>query len=1046
MKDIIAKLTAIEGKKQLNESSIQGNQEQHDDGDINQLDWYRDLKSKTQKSRWEEDTRGLDQPPAPIGEAGGISELSKVYPDSRAGVVEYMQYGYDKRFLKKLDLPTCKIHADPSVEGVWAVDSMASGFRCIIYLAGYKDPWGKIRDHNDNEEGGFTMSYMKKLVERDTLNPRLMNQWAKCGSLDPDDMAKLMEYYSQNYGIDEASLSGPTQKYNEPDEDYNDGDPESDNYCDNCGENFPMSYDSCPNCTEVDEGIVDTVKGAYRKYKRGAEASDKGWSKFGDILRAGNDEVEGRKAVRNANRYYNLTNKQKGSHTAGGFPRTSVPGRPSVDEAADDWKDSAGAVAGAITHRITRQRLDLLRQYGPEAVMNAIDEVAEFVGDVEEIGSSDVSAWVKSVERALASFAKTGGMVEGDSGWDEEDEPGWLTHPEDERDPDTMRGGHDDLATRDIDEANTIIEPHSMGMPSVADNKKWKVTWWVEEKSYGIAPGREYEECDIVTAPTADEAFRIVKSRPKQTGRMRYGFNVVPAQEKDLEEGAKVDRMVGHIKKSEKKLGKSSKDAENIAWATANKRGMLDNKNKKTEGKNMTKNTIKESVDFGNASPELIKILRHFGKEVADFQQGGELHDNLYDALYDYYFDDMPYGTKKARTGDPYEWIADRLDRDMGTSKSIEGFGTTYFPGDDVEEGAAGDIMPLEAVGDIHPAEQSLYQDAIGDVEDPDGFNYNSRGEWVGSSGEYDAGGHYNAEKHAGRAEWERDLTDESGTLNTPGSIAGSVSPVPEPGEEVITELNAPDEAKITDMLSNIGLDHGLDFWFEGDEIVVIGRKEAKLVTTTVGGHIQSVDGEEYRISAKPRAPKAEPTDINDLAAVPELGESAEAEVTEELTEELTEEVSADDVELLTMQYKSGQLSYDQFREKLDSLEHTDYSMRQGEMGNPDRQYQMSRDDEDDDFGNSLDGDEFGDIDDNDHDYANALDDEQLEGEFANSAEEPAQPEVHTSTTAMINQGDDLNRPKKQSWPIRNKGDNPMAETRSLMKQYNAMKASISLK
>jgi len=46
-------------------------------------------------------------------------------------------------------------------------------------------------------------------------------------------------------------------------------------------------------------------------------------------------------------------------------------------------------------------------------------------------------------------------------------------------------------------------------------------------------------------------------------------------------EGKKVDRMVSHIKKSEVKAGKSPKDAESIAWATANKRGMLDNKNKK---------------------------------------------------------------------------------------------------------------------------------------------------------------------------------------------------------------------------------------------------------------------------------------------------------------------------------------------------------------------------------------------------------------------------------------------------------------------------------
>ena len=51
----------------------------------------------------------------------------------------------------------------------------------------------------------------------------------------------------------------------------------------------------------------------------------------------------------------------------------------------------------------------------------------------------------------------------------------------------------------------------------------------------------------------------------------------------ELVEGAKVDRMVKHITKSEKKLGHSKKEAENIAWATANKRGMLDNKNKKEE-------------------------------------------------------------------------------------------------------------------------------------------------------------------------------------------------------------------------------------------------------------------------------------------------------------------------------------------------------------------------------------------------------------------------------------------------------------------------------
>ena len=53
------------------------------------------------------------------------------------------------------------------------------------------------------------------------------------------------------------------------------------------------------------------------------------------------------------------------------------------------------------------------------------------------------------------------------------------------------------------------------------------------------------------------------------------------AAKKKVSEGAKVDRMVKHVTQSEKKLGNSKKEAENIAWATANRRGMLDNKNKK---------------------------------------------------------------------------------------------------------------------------------------------------------------------------------------------------------------------------------------------------------------------------------------------------------------------------------------------------------------------------------------------------------------------------------------------------------------------------------
>ena len=63
--------------------------------------------------------------------------------------------------------------------------------------------------------------------------------------------------------------------------------------------------------------------------------------------------------------------------------------------------DQHSPVTQAITRRILMQHPDLLQKYGPEKVGDAIDSVAEFVGDVEEIGSSDVSGWVKQVTQSL---------------------------------------------------------------------------------------------------------------------------------------------------------------------------------------------------------------------------------------------------------------------------------------------------------------------------------------------------------------------------------------------------------------------------------------------------------------------------------------------------------------------------------------------------------------------------------------------------------------------------------------------------------------------
>jgi hypothetical protein len=91
------------------------------------------------------------------------------------------------------------------------------------------------------------------------------------------------------------------------------------------------------------------------------------------------------------------------------------------------------------------------------------------------------------------------------------------------------------------------------------------------------------------------ESFDSVSGSPQyQKTRMLHDVITAEILERDSEtiaEGAKVDRMVNHIEKSEEKAGKSKKDAKNIAWATANKRGMLDNKNHKK---------AEESMEHGN--------------------------------------------------------------------------------------------------------------------------------------------------------------------------------------------------------------------------------------------------------------------------------------------------------------------------------------------------------------------------------------------------------------------------------------------------------------
>ena len=80
---------------------------------------------------------------------------------------------------------------------------------------------------------------------------------------------------------------------------------------------------------------------------------------------------------------------------------------------------------------------------------------------------------------------------------------------------------------------------------------------------------------------------------------------------------------------------------------------------------------VQESMPLGEDAPAqndtLAHIVKRFPKEVKDFIAGGALSEELYHALYDYYFlhGEMLYSTAKGKDGDPYEWVHQRFDQDV---------------------------------------------------------------------------------------------------------------------------------------------------------------------------------------------------------------------------------------------------------------------------------------------------------------------------------------------------------------------------------------------
>ena len=116
---------------------------------------------------------------------------------------------------------------------------------------------------------------------------------------------------------------------------------------------------------------------------------------------------------------------------------------------------------------------------------------------------------------------------------------------------------------------------------------------------------------------------------------------------------------------------------------------------------------VNENVTLDESGHTFQHILNTFKRDVKDFEAGAEMSRDLEDALYDYYFDDMPYGIKKARSGAPGEWIAQRFADDLGINETMVPM--------DMEENPV-DYAAEEGYG-LNPTPAAMEDDSVHSVD-----------------------------------------------------------------------------------------------------------------------------------------------------------------------------------------------------------------------------------------------------------------------------------------------------------------------------------------
>jgi Cytidylyltransferase-like len=256
---------------------------------------------------------------------------------------------------------------------------------------------------------------------------------------------------------------------------------------------------------------------------------------------------------------------------------------------AESYEDSVSAVESAIIRRIMAQHTDLLAKFGPKDIMDAAREQAEWVGDVDEIGSSDVSAWVHNVIRELESRQQPT-----EEGMDSTSPVGGTLE-------DKLRAElHRQKSGEQLDETEpskhlvsvTVSDPHS---PAVSQRKELK-----------------QRRCKV-TATDRESAIDAAIKWYRRQGLKVHDHNYIgPADQGMAEEtgDAKFDKMMGNI---------TSPESLNTREALAMIQDLVHN-----AGASYKEALHQASVSFEVSPAKLDKLCREQGLAEDDWHGQGD--------------------------------------------------------------------------------------------------------------------------------------------------------------------------------------------------------------------------------------------------------------------------------------------------------------------------------------------------------------------------------------------------------------------------------------